>query len=29
MDQLRTALPELNTPNIVGAPWIPQIQPGT
>jgi simple sugar transport system substrate-binding protein len=29
MDQLRTALPELNTPNIVAAPWIPQIQPGT
>lgn len=28
MDQLRTALPELRTPDIVGAPWIPQIQPG-
>ena len=29
MDQLRTALPELSTPNIVSAPWIPQITPGT
>jgi simple sugar transport system substrate-binding protein len=29
MDQLRTALPELSTPNIVSAPWIPQIKPGT
>ena len=29
MDQLRTALPELKTPNIVSAPWIPQIQPGS
>lgn len=29
MDQLRTALPDLRTPNIVSAPWIPQIQPGS
>ncbi|MBO0873109.1 MAG: substrate-binding domain-containing protein [Pseudonocardia sp.] len=28
MDELRAALPELNTPNILGAPWIPQIRPG-
>ncbi len=28
MDGLRTAFPELNTPDILGAPWIPQIQPG-
>ncbi|GAA5160147.1 substrate-binding domain-containing protein [Pseudonocardia eucalypti] len=29
MDQLRAALPELNTPDIVGAAWIPQIKPGS
>jgi simple sugar transport system substrate-binding protein len=28
MDDLRTALPELNTPDVLGAPWIPRIQPG-
>ena len=29
MDELRAALPELNTPDIVGAPWIPQVRPGS
>jgi simple sugar transport system substrate-binding protein len=28
MDDLRAALPELNTPDILGAAWIPQIRPG-
>lgn len=28
MDGLRAAFPELNTPNVLGAPWIPQIKPG-
>ena len=28
MDGLRAAFPELNTPDILGAPWIPQIKPG-
>lgn len=29
MDDLRRALPELNTPDILGAPWIARIQPGS
>jgi simple sugar transport system substrate-binding protein len=29
MNDLRGALPDLNTPNIVGATWIPKIQPGS
>jgi len=29
MDDLRAALPDLNTPNILGATWIPKIQPGS
>jgi simple sugar transport system substrate-binding protein len=28
MDDLRAALPDLNTPNILGASWIPTIRPG-
>jgi simple sugar transport system substrate-binding protein len=28
MDDLRAALPDLNTPNIIGAGWIPTIKPG-
>ena len=28
MDQLRTALPELATPQYLGASWIPEIKPG-
>ncbi len=28
MDDLRKALPELSTPNILGASWIPEIKPG-
>ena len=28
MDDLRRALPELNTPNILGATWIPKVAPG-
>jgi simple sugar transport system substrate-binding protein len=28
MDDLRAALPDLNTPNILGAGWIPTIKPG-
>lgn len=28
MDDLRRALPELNTPDILGSAWIPRIQPG-
>lgn len=29
MDDLRAALPDLNTPNIIGATWLPKIQPGS
>jgi simple sugar transport system substrate-binding protein len=29
MNDLRGALPDLNTPNILGATWIPKIQPGS
>lgn len=29
MDELRAALPELNTPDIIGAPWIAQVRPGS
>lgn len=29
MEQLRTALPELNTPDYLGATWIPTITPGS
>jgi len=29
MDDLRAALPDLNTPNILGATWVPKIQPGS
>lgn len=29
MDDLRAALPDLSTPNILGATWIPKIQPGS
>ncbi|KRV51294.1 hypothetical protein AQ490_00535 [Wenjunlia vitaminophila] len=28
MDDLRKALPELSTPDYLGAPWIPEITPG-
>ncbi|GEL20118.1 sugar ABC transporter substrate-binding protein [Pseudonocardia asaccharolytica] len=28
MDELRAALPDLATPELLGAPWIPQVQPG-
>ncbi|WP_037075430.1 sugar ABC transporter substrate-binding protein [Pseudonocardia spinosispora] len=28
MDDLRRALPELNTPDILGSAWMPRIQPG-
>jgi simple sugar transport system substrate-binding protein len=29
MDDLRAALPDLNTPNILGATWVPKVQPGS